>query len=103
MKSEDEKEKQITLEDLVTQMVEKATARVRANYEKAISELEARSRKTIGEVEDKLRSILAQMQSYVCYNCQKDLISGKDAIYTNFSGHKFCSHECIDEKANETK
>lgn len=54
------------------------------------------------EVEKRLDTILANMHSYSCYACQKDLISGKDAIYTNFEGKKFCSHECID-KNKESK
>lgn len=98
---EEKEEKKTTLEDLVSEMVEKSISKVRAEYEKKINEMEDRAKKVIGECEDKVRAIMAQMQHYVCYNCHKDLISGKDAIYTNFEGHKFCSATCIDEKKAE--
>ena len=100
-KDEEPEEKKTTLEDLVSEMVQKAVSHVRAEYEKTIADMEERTKKTISECEDRVRAVLAQMNHYVCYNCQKDLISGKDAIYTNFEGHKFCSATCIDEKKAE--
>lgn len=99
--NEEKEEKKTTLEDIVSEMVQKSVSHVRAEYEKTISEMEERTKKTIAECEDRMRAVLAQMNHYVCYNCQKDLISGKDAIYTNFEGHKFCSATCIDQKKAE--
>lgn len=97
MNEKTENKKDITLESLVSDMVQKAVSSVRSEYEKTINEMEERTKKTISELEDKLYKILAQMQPYKCYNCDKDLISGKDAIYTSYDGHKFCSHKCIDD------
>lgn len=100
-KKDDKQE--VTIESLVEAMVQKVTAGVRTEYEKTIEQMGDRTKKTISEMEDRLRAILAQMQHYACYNCHKDLISGKDSVYTDYQGHKFCSHKCIDEKIDETK
>lgn len=89
--------------ELIGDMVTKEIDKIHEEYENSISSIEKHAREVTSEVEDKMRSILSQMAVYSCYNCGKDLISGKDAIYTNNTGHKFCSHKCIDENLNETK
>lgn len=49
------------------------------------------------KVKRDIRSIIANMGAKSCYVCKKGLVAGRDAIYTNFEGYAFCSHDCIDK------
>ena len=44
---------------------------------------------------------IARFSVVDCINCGKHVIAGRDAVYTNFKGLKFCSHICIDEYAKK--
>lgn len=60
-------------------------------------ELEAATEKYRKEATVEFERIISQMKPVACINCKKLLIEGKDAVYTNFKGQKFCSHSCIDK------
>ena len=93
-----EEEKEPTFEEQLAKMIAQATKPLREEYEEQVKTMKEKTEKLSNEVQAKLEKILAQMQVYHCYVCNKDLVSGKDAIYTNFKGHKFCSHDCIDKQ-----
>lgn len=69
-------------------------------YEAAVADAQKKVEEAVKEAERRFEVVIANMSIYVCFNCSKDLISGKDPIYTSFDGHKFCSNKCIEEKKN---
>lgn len=100
-KEQDEKQEVLDpIDKLINNKIKELISPIEKRYDEAIAKTDKKIEEVLKEAERRFELVIANMSTYVCYNCSMDIISGKDPIYTSFDGHKFCSNKCIEEKKN---
>ncbi len=65
-------------------------------------EMEEATEQALAKLDRSFTQRIARFSIVHCYKCNKGVIGGRDAVYSNWEGKKFCSHKCIDKNKEES-